>query len=79
MFHDPATPVRNDQTAQLEQAFIADYLATVGHSNDSLAKLSAGDADAIRRAASFYASAKLAEMEARAHYVHEIHDATRRD
>ena len=79
MFHDPVTPARSDQTAQLELAFIADYLTLLGHSRDSLATLPADEADAIRKAASFYASSKLAEMEARAHYVHEIHDATRRD
>jgi hypothetical protein len=30
------------------------------------------------REASIYASAKLSEVEARAHYVHDIHDATQR-
>jgi hypothetical protein len=79
MFYDPVTPARADQTAQLEQAFITDYLARQGHSRASLAELPSEASNALRRAASFYASSKLAEMEARAHYVHEIHDVTRRE
>ena len=79
MLYDSDTPARTDQTAQLEQAFMNEYLERLGYTTDTLSALPAPDAEAIRKAASLYSSARLAEMESRAHYVHEIHDIARRD
>ena len=47
-----------DPEAQLERAFIDEYLRLHGHDPE---------------AASIYAAGKLAEFESRAHYVHDIH------
>ena len=76
---DADVPARADQTAQLEQAFIAEFLERRGYTAEMLAAMPAADALALQRAASAYASARLAEVESRAHYVHEIHDASHRE
>ena len=76
MTRDAETAARVDQTAQLEQAFILEFLERQGYSPGQLHELPDVEADALRRAASSYASARLAEVESRAQYVHEIHDAS---
>jgi hypothetical protein len=75
---DADTPARSDQTAQLEQAFILEFIERQGYTLEEVRALPAAEADALRKAASSYASARLAEMESRAQYVHEIHDANLR-
>jgi hypothetical protein len=62
----------SDRNGPLEQRLIEDYFAARGHTRQSLAALSAADAGSLLRAASEYASLRLAEMEAKAHYVDEI-------
>jgi hypothetical protein len=74
---DADLPARSDQTAQLEQSFIAEFLERRGLTPEALRAMSDIDALAVRREASAYASAKLAEVESRAHYVHEIHNTHR--
>jgi hypothetical protein len=76
---DADIPAHSDQTAQLEQSFIAEFLQRRGHTAATLAAMPAADALALQREASSYASARLAEVESRAHYVHEIHDASHRE
>jgi len=78
MPRDADTPARSDQTAQLEQAFILEFIERQGYTPEDVRTLPAAEADALRKAASSYASARLAEMESRAQYVHEIHDANLR-
>jgi len=60
----------------LEQRLIAEYLKEKGHTRESLKKLPPPEARQLLIEASRYASARLAELEARAHFVDTIHDAT---
>jgi hypothetical protein len=62
-----------DPTRRLEQAFIDKYLRVHGHDPQDVRLLPPGRAKALLEAASTYAAGRLAEFEARAHYVQEIH------
>jgi hypothetical protein len=62
-----------DLNAQLERAFIEEYLRSHGWDPHIVQALPADEMAAVLREACLYASAKLAEVEARAHYVQEIH------
>jgi hypothetical protein len=70
---DREVPPRTDQTAPLERALIAEFLERRGLTATTLHELPAGEAHALLAAASAYASARLAEVESRAQYVHELH------
>ena len=70
----PDRPPENP-LAQLERAFIDEFLKLRGHSVTSLRELPEAEAHAIMREASLYASGKLTEVESRAHYVDEMHHA----
>jgi hypothetical protein len=74
IFERPEVPLEEPQAA-LERAFIDDYLRTHGHSLSALHFLPAEQAKNILQQAVFYAATRLAELEARAHYVHELHGA----
>jgi hypothetical protein len=63
-----------DPEAQLERAFIDEYLKLHGHTLEDVRKLPQPELTALLEAASTYAAGKLAEFESRAHYVHEIHN-----
>lgn len=63
----------HDPTAQLEQALIEDYIRSKGHDPARLDALPAETLHDLKKEAAAYAAARLAEMEARAHYVHELH------
>jgi hypothetical protein len=65
--------VVRDPHAQLEQTFIAEYLRERGYSLADLHKLPKRLAQQLMAEASTYASNRLSEMEARAHFVQEIH------
>jgi hypothetical protein len=65
-----------DRNALLENAFIKEYLHEKGYSLEDLKKLPAELAEKLMKEALKYASLKLAEVEARAHFVEEIHDNT---
>jgi len=73
MTHDPDIRPMEDQTAHLEQAFIEEFIRKGGHDPAHLELLPAAEREALLKRASTYAAARLAEVEARAHYVHEIH------
>jgi hypothetical protein len=62
-----------DPEAQLEQAFIDEYLKLHGHDRDAIRAFPPAELMALLEAASRYATGKLAEFEARAHYVHDLH------
>lgn len=62
-----------DPKGHLEQAFIDEYLRHHGHDPDAVRRLPPERTKALLEVASTYAAGKLAEFEARAHYVHEIH------
>lgn len=67
-------PIFSDPLAQLEQAFIAEYLQRRGHTLSSLQALPGELSNALLREASLYASGRLTEVESRAHFVIDIHD-----
>lgn len=62
-----------DPEAQLERAFIDEYLKLHGHDAETVRLLPEAQMITLLEAASTYAAGKLAEFEARAHYVHDIH------
>ena len=62
-----------DPEAQLERAFIDEYLRLHGHDPASVRALPEAQVVNLLEAASIYAAGKLAEFESRAHYVHDIH------
>jgi hypothetical protein len=66
-------PVMQDRQSQLEQAFIDEFLRLRGCDPEHLSTLPAADVERLMRQACIYASGKLAEVEARAHFVHDIH------
>jgi len=69
-------PLMEDRNALLENAFIEEYLRSQGYSLETLDELSKKLRRKLMAEASKYASLKLEEIEARAHFVEEIHDGT---
>ncbi len=69
----PDTPIPVDPDAQLEQAFIAEYLRSQGYDPHCLHELPEDLVKQLMTEASVYASARLTEIEARARFVHEVH------
>ena len=59
---------------QLERSLIAEFLQARGFDPQKLADLPRELRERLLKDASAYASAKLTEVEARARYLHEIHD-----
>ena len=70
---EPDIPARPDPTAQLENAFIREFLEQRGHSTASLLTLPESERHLLLEQASRWASSRLAEVEARAHYIHDLH------
>jgi len=70
------TPLMGDSSASLERVFIEEYLQSQGYSLEMLDELSKKLRKKLMTEASRYASLKLEEIEARAHFVAEIHDGT---
>jgi hypothetical protein len=62
-----------DPAAQLERAFINEYLRMHGHDPEVVRLLPEAQVLTLLEAASVYAGGRLAEFESRAHYVHDIH------
>jgi hypothetical protein len=77
MAERPDVPMEEPQAA-LERAFIDEYLRTHNHDVLSIYALPAEQQKNLLREAALYAAIRLAEHEARAHYVHDIHGATTR-
>lgn len=63
-----------DPNAVLEKALIEEYLNKNGYTHESLKKLPPKLVKKIMQEASQYASLKMEEVEARAHFVKELHD-----
>jgi hypothetical protein len=74
MEHDSLEPRLGSPEAKLEQAFIDEYLRERGVTHEQLRGMPDPEAKALLKQASTYAASKLAEVESRAHYVHEIHE-----
>ena len=62
-----------DPEGPLEEALIEAFLGARGLDSAALQVLPAVEAERVWMAASVYAALKLAEIEARAHFVHAIH------
>lgn len=72
--HIPSdTPPQDDRHAQLERAFIAEYLLRHNRTPESIRDLPPYEAAALMRDASLYASGRLCEVESRAHLIAELH------
>ena len=63
----------SDPLAELERAFMAEFLRGRGHTFQSVQALPVGEAQALLQQASVYASCRLTEVESRAHFVDDIH------
>ena len=63
-----------DPLAQLECAFIEEYLQRSGHHLNDLRELPSEQAVALMKEASAYATGRLTEVETRAHLVLALHD-----
>jgi len=61
--------------AQLEESLIAEFVRARGYDPTQLAHLSEAEWQKLLTDASIYASGKLMEVEARSHFVHQLHDA----
>ena len=70
---NPDVQPMEDPHAQLERAFIDEFLRLHGHDPEAVRVLPAPEVLGLLEAASIYAAGKLAEFESRAHYVHDIH------
>ena len=70
---DQTEPVE-DRNALLEKALIEEYLHEKGFSHEDLKNLPADLVEKLMREASQYASLKMEEVEARAHFIKELHD-----
>lgn len=60
--------------ADLERALIDTFVHARGFDGQKLAELPEWERETLLREASVYASSKLAEVEMRAHYLHDIHE-----
>ena len=70
---EPGGHPMEDPEGQLEKALIEEFLRARGLDWAGLHALPEDEAKRVLTEASVYAAAKLAEVEARAHFVHEIH------
>ena len=61
--------------ALLERCLIEEYLKSKGYTRESLKRLPDGEAQQIMKEASTYASGKLSEIEIRARFTEDLHDA----
>ena len=69
----PATEKDIDEL--LERCLIDEYLKSKGHTLESLKDLPEHEAHQLKTEASTYASGKLSEIEIRARFVQDLHDA----
>ena len=67
-----------DPQARLERALIEQYLQEQGCSLSTMKGRPAREQQALLSRASSYAAGRMAEIDARAAYVHQIHDASRK-
>ena len=79
MTTDPDVPPMTDPERQLEKTLIDDFIRMRGHEPGALERLTPADRKALLIDASIYAAGRLAEVEARAHLVREVHHAREDD
>jgi hypothetical protein len=63
---------------ELERTLIGEFLLDRGYDAQALAAVSAEARERLLREAALYASARLSEVEARSHLVHDLHGPGRR-
>ena len=63
-----------DPNALLENALIKEYLKEKGYSHEDLKKLPADLVEKLMKEASQYASLKLEEVQARVHFINDLHE-----
>ena len=73
MTTDLAKTALEEPLAQLERQLISAYVAGAGQDLDALLAREDAEARRLLAEASRYASGKLSEVEARAHFVRELH------
>ena len=66
-------PPIDDPEAKLERALVDEFLRQQSRTRGDVAALPDAERVAIWREARAYASARLAEIDARAHYVEDLH------
>lgn len=67
------TRAMEDPEGRLENALIEEFLRARGLDSNALHALPEDEMKRVLTEAAMYATAKLAEVEARAHFVHKIH------
>ncbi len=70
---EQAEPIE-DPNALLEKTLIEEYLREKGYSREGLKKLPAELVETLMKEATRYASLKMEEVKARAHFVQELHE-----
>jgi len=70
-FHRPAVDA---PFGRLERALIDEFIRARGHDPRNLSGLPEHERERLLRDASIEASTRLAEVESRSHFVHELHD-----
>jgi hypothetical protein len=70
---EPNVRIMKDPEGPLEQALIEEFLRARDLDSNSLQFLPKDEAKRLLAEASVCAATKLAEIESRAHYVHEMH------
>jgi hypothetical protein len=71
---DPDVTPLEEPLAELERKLIDEYLRNAGHDPEAV-RIKHDDASRkLLALASTYAAAKLAEIEARSHYVRQLHE-----
>jgi hypothetical protein len=66
-------PPLEEPHSRLERQLIAAFLAESGHDYQALVARTDAEARALLAGAAHYASERLSEIEARSHYVQELH------
>jgi hypothetical protein len=70
--HEPLSQPLSEPLAGLERTLLAAYVAGAGYDIDVLRARTDEGAHELLKNASLYASERLAEVEARSHYLHSL-------
>jgi hypothetical protein len=76
--HERAETALEDPQARLERALIEEYLQQRGCSLATVSMRAPGERRRLLEEAAQYAAVRLAEIDARAAYIHDIHGGTDR-
>ena len=71
--NEPEETPLHEPLAELERILMSTYVAEAGHDLHDLLVRTDDEARGLLAEASRYASAKLTEVEARSHYLHQLH------